>query len=314
MKATGAHRPSSARELPSTAVISRMAASSTRARTAVKCSLRSKLQNTLECSDCCAQSSANGVTEGGSRRRALLAAGLFASLLSDAHDSHADTATTRAYFDVSVDRTPIGRIVVEVDPGGGAPVGARRFLDLAQGKEGVGFRRTRIELIQDGYIQDAGLKALSYKASGRTAIAGGVDTEALEVELTRSTAIHDGPGIVSLVVRNAKELESKDKLVALKGKLVTVTEVLGENPNGSAFAITTKAEPALDGTNLVIGRVVEGQDVVNAIAALPRVKDNRSSPFFQAGKATGDKRANVAERAFGKPFAKIVIEECGLLT
>lgn len=28
-------------------------------------------------------------------------------------------------------------------------------------------------------------------------------------------------------------------------------------------------------------------DVVQAIAALPRVKDNTGSPFFQAGKASG---------------------------
>jgi len=33
----------------------------------------------------------------------------------------------------------------------------------------------------------------------------------------------------------------------------------------------------------------------------------------RAGKALGDKRANVGERAFGKPFNKIVIAECGPL-
>ena len=95
-------------------------------------------------------------------------------------------------------------------------------------------------------------------------------------------------------------------------------------------------------------------DVVSRLAALPRVKDNTASPFFQArpgaahglsvlasgaaslrprrrrlallmmqharcpcpilqaGKAAGDKRADVAERAFGRPFAKIVIERCGI--
>ena len=51
----------------------------------------------------------------------------------------------------------------------------------------------------------------------------------------------------------------------------------------------------------------------NALAALPRVPDNTSSPFFQAGKRAGDKRADVAERSFGKPYAKVVIDSCGLL-
>lgn len=39
------------------------------------------------------------------------------------------------------------------------------------------------------------------------------------------------------------------------------------------------------------------------------------TPFLflwrRAGKAAGDKRADVAERAFGKPFNKIVIAETG---
>ena len=99
----------------------------------------------------------------------------------------------------------------------------------------------------------------------------------------------------------------------MNGQFVTVTNVMGDQPNGSSWSITTKAEPNLDGTNLVIGHVVEGQDVVDALSALPRVKDNSGSPFFKAGKAGGDGRARVAERAFGKPFAKIVISECGLL-
>ncbi len=33
----------------------------------------------------------------------------------------------------------------------------------------------------------------------------------------------------------------------------------------------------------------------------------------RAGKLSGDKRADVAERAFGKPFARIFVAECGLL-
>jgi peptidyl-prolyl cis-trans isomerase B (cyclophilin B) len=36
---------------------------------------------------------------------------------------------------------------------------------------------------------------------------------------------------------------------------------------------------------------MQGMDVVQAIAALPRVKDNTNSPFFQAGKAAGGRRA-----------------------
>lgn len=47
----------------------------------------------------------------------------------------------------------------------------------------------------------------------------------------------------------------KTKLTAYRGKLVEVTEQLGEKPNGTAFAITLRAMPSLDQTNLVVGKV-----------------------------------------------------------
>jgi hypothetical protein len=47
----------------------------------------------------------------------------------------------------------------------------------------------------------------------------------------------------------------KTKLTAYRGKLVEVTEQLGEKPNGTAFAITLRATPSLDQTNLVVGKV-----------------------------------------------------------
>ncbi len=50
--------------------------------------------------------------------------------------------------------------------------------------------------------------------------------------------------------------------MAYRGKLVTVQEALGESPNGSGFVITLGAAPGLDATNLVVGRVVGGMDLV----------------------------------------------------
>ena len=53
--------------------------------------------------------------------------------------------------------------------------------------------------------------------------------------------------------------------------------------------------------------------MVDALAALPTVKDNSASPFFAVAKTIGDKRATVAEQAFGKPFAKVTVSKCGVV-
>jgi hypothetical protein len=103
------------------------------------------------------------------------------------------------------------------------------------------------------------------------------------------------------------------KLVAEKGKLVEVIERSGIVPNGTGFAITTGPAPALDATHLIVGRVVQGMDVVMQLDKLPVVKNNSGSPFFIVGKAVGDKRANVAELGFDRPFNKVTVSASGTL-
>ena len=72
--------------------------------------------------------------------------------------------------------------------------------------------------------------------------------------------------------------ETKEKLIAYRGKLVTVQEPLGEAPNGSGFVITLGAAPGLDATNLVVGRVVGGMELVRERFAALRSLRARQDP------------------------------------
>lgn len=54
------------------------------------------------------------------------------------------SSARQVYLDVKLEGTLLGRIVVELDSSL-APVGAARFADLAQEKEGVGYRLSKFD-------------------------------------------------------------------------------------------------------------------------------------------------------------------------
>ena len=242
--------------------------------------------------------------------------------------------TAEAFFDLAVDAESFGRVVVGVY-GEANPIAAARFLALAEGVQGLGYRRTQIDAVEydedpqtgvdtPSFLGSTGIRAFVIPGSTTpvTSLPGGASNEALLPELETRKIGHDSRpngrsvGIVSLVVeRGAPPPPPKEKLVSVNGKFVKVTDPPPPGPNGTAFAVTVApgAGRVLDRTNVVVGEVVQGLDVLNAIAALPTVKDNSASPFFAVAKTIGDKRATVAEQAFGKPFAKVTVAKCGVV-
>ncbi|RCV24315.1 hypothetical protein SETIT_5G074700v2 [Setaria italica] len=217
--------------------------------------------------------------------------------------------TATAFLDVSIGGEPAGRITVGLFRDA-APAGASRFLSLVTG---VGYRRKEFVKIVPGYVQHGGV--VSYPA-----VPAVTDRLAAEADALRARcgagggAVHGAAGAVSIVVRDPSLPPPKPKLVAKGGKLEVEEEQVGVAPNGTEFVITTAAAPELDASAVLVGRVLDGMDVVAKIAAVPTVRDNAGSPYFRVAKLIGDKRAVVAERGFNRPYTKVVITNCGMLS
>ncbi|KAK3160132.1 hypothetical protein QOZ80_1BG0055590 [Eleusine coracana subsp. coracana] len=216
--------------------------------------------------------------------------------------------TAKAFLDVSIGGEPAGRITVGlfVDA---APFATARFRSLVTG---VGYRRKEFVKIVPGYVQHGGV--VSYPA-----VPAVTDRLAAEGDALRARCggggggVHGAAGAVSIVVRDPGLPPPKPKLVAKGGKLEVEEEQVGVVPNGTEFVITTKEAPELDASAVLLGRVLDGMDVVEKIAAVPTVKDNGGSPYFRVAKLIGDKRAVVAERGFNRPYTKILVTNCGML-
>jgi peptidyl-prolyl cis-trans isomerase B (cyclophilin B) len=60
------------------------------------------------------------------------------------------------------------------------------------------------------------------------------------------------------------------------------------------------------------GRVLEGQELLASLTALPTNRNaDEAGLFFAVAKSIGDKRATVAEKGFGRPLSKVQVAACG---
>ena len=82
------------------------------------------------------------------------------------------------------------------------------------------------------------------------------------------------------------------------------------------FMITTGPgpQPALDGENIVFGRVEHGMDVVATIASVPAFSPSAQlRQYNRFASALGDDRAARARAAWGKPLQAVVITDAGVV-
>ncbi|KAI3777484.1 hypothetical protein L1987_47284 [Smallanthus sonchifolius] len=224
--------------------------------------------------------------------------------------------TKRAFLDISVDGKPIGRIVIGLY-GNNVPNGTTKFSDFVSGAAGVSYRRKEFIKITPSYIQHGGVRSYGVDAelaakTGRNFAVDNLVAE-LESENKRCPGTKNVAGSVGIIVRDPLKPPPKQKLVARNGKLEIDEEEIGKEPNGTEFVISTKDSPELDASTLVIGKVLEGMEVVERIGQVKTVQENTSSPYFRVAKLIGDKRAVVAERGFNRPYSKVIVTSCGII-
>ncbi|KAI5074500.1 hypothetical protein GOP47_0010461 [Adiantum capillus-veneris] len=193
----------------------------------------------------------------------------------------------KVFFDISIDREPVGRIVVGLF-NEDVPVGAKRFADIAVGSRGISYRKKEFERITQSYIQNAGIRnfSLSGGVGDAAQFTGGETADALIPELENLTkkcpnSTKNVAGAVSIIVRDPSKPPPKPKLIAKDGKFEVIEEELRPDPNGTQFAIIMQDSPQLDASNLVVGKVVDGFDVLKLMSGVRVVKDNTGSPYFK---------------------------------
>ena len=245
----------------------------------------------------------------------------WAAALDDDETKHQKLITNQVFFEFGIDGTKIGRVVVGVY--GNESITARRFLALSKGIQGLSYRRKPIIGIEENedetvetplWITSSAIAKFEAPGTGEAinTVPGGLTNEELLMDLGKMK--HDRANLVSIQVRDDPRMpkpEPKSKLVSNRGKFERVYEPLPPEPNGTSFSITYAPSEDLDVTNVVVGEVISGFDVLAQIGSLPTVPDNSDSPFFQVAKSIGDKRALVSEKSFGKPFAKVTLLNCG---
>ncbi|KAF8393092.1 hypothetical protein HHK36_021333 [Tetracentron sinense] len=227
------------------------------------------------------------------------------------------TVTDRVFMDFSLcpnyfrsDRTlgdeftackeaePLGRVVFGLY-GKLVPLTVSNFKSLCTGASGSSYKGTLVQKIFPGEFFMAGRQGRVDKGEVRPPLDLARNTETISSKafLLR----HSRPGVLSLC------LSENDDDEEIK---------LDPNYRNVEFLITTGPGPCpqLDNGNIVFGAVLEGLDVVTAIASIPTYKPSeRIRQFNDLAEFFGDERAQNARAIWNRPLKTVYISDCGEL-
>ncbi|CAN4113141.1 unnamed protein product [Withania somnifera] len=183
---------------------------------------------------------------------------------------------------------PIGRIILGLY-GNLVPITVSNFKAMCTGSSGSTYKGTLIQKVFPG--QDRGEVKPPMKLVRNVE---SVESKAFVLE-------HSRGGIVSLAL---SENDDDDDVK------------MNPNYHNVEFLITTGPGPCpqLDNKNIVFGTVLEGLDIVTAIAAIPTYKPSENiRQYNDFAQLIGDGRAKNARAIWNKPLKTVYISDCGEL-
>ncbi|XP_027338722.1 peptidyl-prolyl cis-trans isomerase CYP28, chloroplastic isoform X1 [Abrus precatorius] len=196
------------------------------------------------------------------------------------------------------DSTLLGRVVLGLY-GNLVPLTVSNFKSLCLGLGPISYKNTLVHKIFPGQYFLAGRQGRPDKGEVRPPHDLPRNTETVDAKAFVLT--HSKPGVVSL---SLSENDDDDDIK------------LDPGYRNVEFLITTGPGPCpqLDYRNIVFGTVLEGLDVITAIASIPTYQPSeRIRQFNNLAKFFGDERAQNARNIWNRPLTTVYISDCGEL-
>ena len=174
--------------------------------------------------------------------KSILIVGSLVALLHVAHSAHFKV-TSQIYFQVEIDKKPIGRITIGLF-GDDAPKTVKNFRHIClKGIDGKTYVGSKFHRIIDKFVIQGG-DIVSNDGHGSTSIYGKYfENENVAIN-------HTGPGFLAMANR-------------------------GGDTNGCQFFITTMAAPWLNGKHTIFGKVTKGTGLVHVIEKVRSVHERQ---------------------------------------